>query len=199
MTSGIKLRGFSGPVHAHAHLLKHVLRVTEVERRREDAPDGERWEELLSDPPLIADLGRRRQDALRRLSAVPGCPAGPNGVTDKKSCLRCQDREAQRVVSQDMAALLDAYLRTAQTAVDAALANRDKQGPRLVAYRDSRGRIVETFDGRHVTVVAVLDDDGRARLLTCYRERERSYHSRWLELSRLRAAHKRAGTLENID
>jgi hypothetical protein len=199
VTSGIKVRGFSHTVHAHAHLLKHVLRVTEVERRRKDAPDGERWEELLSDPPLIADLGRRRQDAVARLSAVPGCPAGTIGMTEKKSCLRCQDRGAQRVVSQDMAALLDAYVRTAQTAFDAAFANRDKQGPRLVAYRDPRERIVETFDTRHLTVVAVLDGDGQARLLTCYRERERSYGSRWLELSRLRAAHKRAGTLENVD
>jgi hypothetical protein len=195
----IQIRGFSHAVHAHGHLLKHVLRVTERAGSRDDAPDNERWEEVVSDPPLIPDLGRRRQDAVARLSAVRGCPAGQNGVTEENSCLGCQDRRAQRVVSDDMGALLEAYVTVAQTAVDSAFANRDRLGPRLVAYRDARGRIFETFDTRHVTVVAVLEEREQARLLTCYRERERSYASRWLELSRLRAAHRRAGTLEIID
>jgi hypothetical protein len=193
----IKIQDFSSPVHAHAHLLKHVLGVTE--RRRRDTADTERWEEIVSDPPLVVDPVRRREDAVARLATVPGCPAGQIGVTGEKSCLRCQDHRAQRVVSADMSTLHEAYVETAQAAVDAAFANPDRHGARIVVYRDHRGRVVETFDTRHVFVVAILDDDIHARLLTCYRDRSRSYGSRWLELSRLRASHKRAGSLVNID
>jgi hypothetical protein len=193
----IVLQGFVSQRSAHAHLLKHVLRVTE--QQADAAQDRERWEQLIPEPPLVADVERRRAAVLAVLSRVPGCPVGKEGVTEGRPCNRCQDDRARNVISHEMASISAPYLAAAQGALDAAFANPDRHGPRLVAYRSGAGRTVETVDARHVRLVAELGEDGaHARVITCFRDRERSLPSWWLEHARLRAAHRRAGTLESI-
>jgi hypothetical protein len=197
--SRIVVHGFETPWSEHAHLLKHVVQVTERDQRRNER-DSERWEELIAEPPLTADLSRRRERALSVLSAVKGCLAGHEGETSGRPCDRCQDRGATHVVSREMAPLTSMYLAAAQAAVDAAFQNPDRHGPRLVAYRTSRGRTkLETVDARHVRVVATRDGPSGAYLLTCYRDRTRTVQQSWLELARIRASHRRAGTLENVE
>lgn len=194
MTSPILLRGFVSPWSEHAHLLKHVVRITEIA----DGPDKERWEEIIPEPPLVANLERRRASALALLSRVSGCLAGSEGLTSGRPCARCQDPRAMHVVSYEMNTLFRAYLATAQAAMDSAFSNPDRHGPRLVAYRTARGDQVETVDARHVRVVAAFDGPSTARVVTCYRDRNRSLQSHWLELARLRAAYRRAGTLKTL-
>lgn len=195
--SRIALRGFVSPWSGHAHLLKHVLRITETASPR-DARDDEQWEQLIPQPPLVLDVERRRESALAVLSRVPGCPAGREGVTSTKPCDRCQDHRAMHVVSHEMAPIFDSYVAAAQSAVDFAFANPDRYGPRLVAFRTERSVKLEAVDARHVRVAAILDGPDTARALTCYRDRTRTLQSWWLELARVRAAHRRAGTLENL-
>jgi hypothetical protein len=195
----IVVHGFETPWSEHAHLLKHVVQLTEQDPGR-DARDTERWEEVIAEPPLTSDLDQRRERALSVLRTVKGCLAGREGLTSGRPCSRCQDRGAMRVVSNEMSALTNAYVAAAQAAVDAAFQNPDRHGPRLVAYRASRGRTkLETVDGRHVRVAAIRDGASGAYLLTCFRDRSRTLHSWWLELTRLRASHRRAGTLETVE
>lgn len=197
--SRIVVHGFVTPWSEHAHLLKHVVRLTEQDPAR-DARDTERWEEVLAEPPLPAELERRRERVLSVLRTVKGCVAGRERVTSGRPCDRCQDRGAMLVVSREMSALTTSYVAAAQAAVDAAFQNPDRQGPRLVAYRASRGRTkLETVDARHVRVAAVRDGPSGAFLLTCFRDRSRTLHSWWLELARLRASHRRTGTLETVE
>jgi hypothetical protein len=198
----LKVKGFTSHAGAHAHLLKHVLRLTETTDRREGPLDPEGWGAIMPQPPLTAAVDRRRSEALAILRRVPGCVAGETGLTASKPCAGCQDREAKRVVHNEMKALLDSYIGVAQQALDSGFENPDRHGPRVVAYRGEFGAVVETVDARHVTVVGRLEESAGGRnvaLITCYREPRRSLASGWLELARLRAAHRRAGTLIAVE
>jgi hypothetical protein len=200
MMRTLKVVGFTSEQSAHAHLLKHVLRVTEADERDDEADrDTERWNEILPDPPLETSLERRRQGALTVLSRSPGCAVGSGGVTAKKPCATCQDLRAMSVITREMTDLLTAYVSAASVAINGAFANPDRHGPRLVASRDGRVTRVETVDSRHIRVVGLLDASGDVRLVTCFRDRSRSLRSYWLELARVRAAHRRAGTLESLE
>ena len=102
------------------------------------------------------------------------------------------------VVSSEMSNLLTRYVAAGQAALDAAFSNPDRNGPRLVLYGGPQGTTVETVDSRHVRVVGRVLAEDEVELVTCYRDRSRSLHSWWLELARLRAAHRRAGTLDSV-
>ena len=149
----------------------------------------------MDEPPLVANLERRRTSALAVLRNATGCAAGQIGVTSEKPCATCQDRRAMRVVSDGMNILMTRYVQAAQAALDGAFANPDRHGPRLVAYEVEGRGTVETIDSKHVSVVGRLDQGTAVALVTCYRDRSRSLQSWWLEHARLRAAHRRAGTL----
>lgn len=195
----LRVVGFVSARCGHEHLLKHVLRLTELEAlRSRPAQDDEQWSSLLADPPLIADPERRRARALEVLANVPGCVAGEVGPTSGQPCKACQNRGAIAVVTREMKALLEGYEQVAQASLDRCFAQPDRRGPRLVAYRTPQSPVVETIDERHVRVVGALGPDGQVSLVTCYRDRSRPLRSAWLALARLRASHKQAGTLVSV-
>lgn len=195
----LRVIGFVSARCGHEHLLKHVLRVTELEAPRvRPVRDPEDWSALLPSPPLVAEPARRSAEALKALAKVPGCAAGQAGPTAGKPCQGCQDRVAIGVVSSVMSALLHAYAEAAQASIDRGFAQPDRHGPRLVAYRTFLSPVVETIDERHVRVVGTLGSPGEVSLITCYRDRSQSLRSAWLSLARVRAAHKQAGTLVSV-
>jgi hypothetical protein len=193
----LRVRGFTSAKAAHAHLLKHVLRVTE-QADPDSTSDPESWHELISDPPLIADVPRRQQASLAVLREVTACPAGETGVTADRPCDRCQNARAISVITSKMQPHLSAYTQVGQDVVNAAFRHPDRSGPRLVAYRRGPHVVLETIDSRHMRVVGHVDANHEVALATCYRDRRRSLKSNWLELARLRATHRRNGTLVTL-
>lgn len=199
----IVLRGFVSSRHAHEHLLKHVLRIVQLDDL-DSARDPERWADLIPAPILPPDVGRRRAWALAILERTPGCAVGQTGLTRESPCAACQNWRAIRVIDRKMRETLRCYVGVAQAALDAACDNPDRHGARLVAYRTPHGKVrLDAVDARHVRVGAfvagaTIDDGSVATLLTCYRTPGRSLASQWLELARMRAAHRRAGTLVDI-
>jgi hypothetical protein len=192
--------GFTSEHGAHQHLLKHVLRVTgQQDPSRVDDP--ERWDGLIADPPLPPSVVARRRYALGHLATVTGCAAGRAGVTSANPCEGCQDRHAIRVVTTMLAPQLDAYVAVARAAIEAAFQVQARSGPRLVSYRETGRIAVETVDPAHVRVIVGRNDHhppGEFRIVTCYREAGVSLRASMLRLARLRAAHRRAGTLVTV-
>ena len=189
----LAVAGFTSGPNAHAHLLKHVLRLTEQSdpQRRADV-DPEHWEKLIVAPSLTPRLAQRRQVALATLRKVDGCAAGQLAkASTQRICQTCQNREATRVVTGEMKTLLRAYV----TVAEHALASR-QQAPQLsVAYRGDLGPQLEVTDSRKVRVIVALDDTlSVARVVTCYRTTD-NLKQQTLRYGRLRAAHSRCGRL----
>ena len=189
--------GFTSEPNGHRHLLKHVLRTVEVEEAHPRDPEA--WEELMTASRLPGELARRREVALTRLQRAPGCLAGKAGVTAGSACEKCQDRAAWHSITREMGDFMGDYVAAAAAALDHARANPDRYGARLLVFQGpERLPTVEAFDARHVKVVGTVDAEGHVRLVTCYRDRERSQRSHHLEMNRARAKHRRAGTLVEV-
>jgi hypothetical protein len=192
-----KLVGFTNARKAHAHLLKHVLRVTQVDPAEETDP--EQWEEHVASALLPPGLPERRAWALERARRTEGCAVAQHGVTGEDPCATCQDHRVQWIFDLEVKALMDSYLAAAAAVLTHAAQNPDRHGPRLIAYRDpsaGAGRVAfEAYGPSHVFVAGSVDVSGEARLHTCYRCPTRSYGSWQIEFGRSRANHRRAGTL----
>lgn len=194
--------GYTSPRSAHLHLAKHLLRLGGLGRDEllsED--DGERWSELIGDPPLATGLRQRRARALERLRGVAGCRLGREAPAEGSPCEACIDSSAIRRVGRELEPLLDAYLAVGRDVFDWAVRNPNASGPRLVAFRTDRDEVrVKAVDARSLVAVGRLEPPrGALRLLTCFRSKERKYSQSWLRLARERAGHSRAGTLVPIE
>jgi hypothetical protein len=197
----LRITRFTSLENGHRHLLKHVLRLTEVEPdERKTALDPEDWSNLVPSPPLEPNADRRRQKALAALREAAGCPAGVEGVTGGQPCVTCRNRSAVASVEERLGPLLREYERVAREALAWAFRTAGPQGPRALAYHGKEGLAIETWSDERVRFIGALDvTTGEVRTITCFRDRSRSYKDRYLALQRERAGHKTRGTLVPLD
>jgi hypothetical protein len=193
----VKVEGFTSAVNAHAHLLKHMLRMTGLSREAfPDERDPEQWSELVRDPPLATSVRKRRSTAFAMLQDVPGCEAGRRSPTDASPCDDCRDPAAIRAASGHLGALVSEYAAVATRALEWGARTNDRRSVRLLAYRTADCTFVQTVDADHVKVVGILEEtSGSVHIVTCFRKLGEPLRRQWLELARLRASYAAAGAL----
>jgi hypothetical protein len=197
----LRVVGFTSSRNAHAHLFKHVVRICGLARGElRTNEDPEQWDKMISNPPLSPGLEQRRREALTALADID-CGLGREGKTELEVCKSCSDQAALQRTDAEFGGLLRAYEQVAEAALDWAIENPSRHGPRLLAWRDKGLVVVQVVDSSKVKVVGVVSSGAcDVSIVACYRlTGRRPLRTEWLDMARERAARKRQQTLVAVD